>query len=219
LRQLFTSSFSRTDNSIRWTGIFILTVVLSLATKAQYNNQNDKKIWTGVSFSGLPISNHLLSGLNFELECYYSKRFAIGGGFSIAQGKTTQLDGFNYAHPSLNVGNIVLMNRFRIINNDNFQLTLFLKSGFEPIEISDDNRSLWSHLIFDAGRSKSDSSSRETNYLVLQPGIATAFRLFSSQTNFTTEFSYRFLDGESKFGSSTYFSGFEISLGFYFDTN
>jgi len=173
------------------------------------------RYWAGMSLNLIPLSNHVLAGLNFELEYYYTNRFAIGAGLSVNAGKLSNSYGLNYVHPYFQCGNIVLINRFKIFDGGDFQTSLFLKSGFEPVEISDNTKSAWVAAI--TNTRINSSIFKATNYFVFQPGIGTAFRFFGSNCLFSTELSYRFLYGKSNFGTTSSFQGLELSIGFYLD--
>jgi hypothetical protein len=200
---------------------FLLSVVFSISSivYGQVNDSLTNKIKHEASadlcaFYTSVLSNDLY-GFNFDFKYYPIKRFATGFNASMTQKKISNTFSYSIGQSLIDYYEFGWINQYDFLQSYRIRMGINLNNGIAISRLGDNE-------IKEKYRSKYGYQYKAkeiaTDYFyLLEPGLDFSIRLFSKNHYpdfyLTTKAKYRFVFGDSKYGSLNQFSNFYLGLG------
>lgn len=179
--------------------------------KNKYNHEASIDI---VAFYS-PILSKKLFGGSVDFKYYPFKKIATGLSFSMTEKKVNETYSFSIQQPVLDYYEFGWINQYDIIESNKIIIALNLNNGIVCSRLADnaEKEKYWTKYGY-SYRAKEVA----TNYFyLLQPGVNVSIKLISNKHSpdfyLTTKAKYRFVLGDSKYGSASDFSNCYFAIG------
>lgn len=158
-----------------------------------------------------PLLSKDFVGFNFDFKYYWHKRFSTGLNWSIATKNTTDKYSYTISQPILYYNEVGWINEFEFLQKDKIRANVSLNNGLASTYLGDNAIKLTARGNRHAGFQYA-SKVAANNYYMIEPGLSISFRL-GKEIYITLKSKYRFVNGQTNFGSTNQFSNFYIGLG------
>lgn len=161
------------------------------------------------------ISSKKFYGFSLDLKYFPIKRVGTGLYFTYAKNKITDTFTYTIAKPVIGYYEIAWTNQYTFLQTEKVRMDVNLNNGISIARLGDDAIKEKRRARF--GYSYTSKEVATNYYYLLEPGGDFSIKLFSFNHSpdiwVTTKAKYRFLFGNSKYGTTKQFSDYLFGIG------
>jgi len=162
-----------------------------------------------------PVLSNDLFGFNIDFKYYPAKKFATGFNTSMTQKKIGETFSYSIGQSLIDYYEFGWINQYDFLQSDRIRMGLNLNNGVAISRLGDNEIKVKYRTKY--GYQYRAKEVATNYYYLLEPGLDISIRLFSNNHYpdfyLTTKAKYRFVFGDSKYGSMNQFSNYYFAIG------
>jgi hypothetical protein len=195
--------------------LLLTTIVVCGQTNDSLNKKTKHEAAFDICAIYTPILSHNFYGLNLDMKYYPEKKYATGLYISCTEKKINDTFTYSIGQPILYNYEMGWINQYDFVHTDRARINVNLNNGLAMFRLGDNDIKEKYRTRYGYGYRPKEIATNY--YYLLEPGIDVSYRLFSNNHYpdfyLTAEAKYRFLFGNSKYGSTNQFSNYLIAVG------